>query len=308
MPAVSVVVPTRGRARFLPLALDAALRQRDADIEVVVVEDGTEPDRTSWLSDIEDPRLRLVRHDRPRGVSAARNTGISSGDGEWVAFLDDDDLWAPEKLSRQLSAARSSGRKWVYSGAVAIDVRNRVLHVEHVLDADGLLQRLPWSNAVPTSNVLVHREALREAGPFDIGLRLTEDWDMYLRLARMGPPAFVPEHLVAFRTHPEQSSLDASGLLAELDRFERRHGVRTDRVAIIRGAAWSSLQAGRRRAALGLYRQAIVHGDPSSAARAAVALLPRPIRDRILGRTATGRGDDLRDDQRWVDAVVRASS
>jgi hypothetical protein len=177
-----------------------------------------------------------------------------------------------------------------------------------VLDPDRLLRRLPHLNAVPTSNVLVHREALSEAGPFDTALRLTEDWDLYLRLARVAPPTFVPERLVAFRTHPEQSSLAASGLLAELDRFERRHGVRTDRVAIIRGAAWSSLQAGRRRVALGLYRQAIVQGDPSSAARAAVALLPRPVRERILRRAAAGGRDDLRDDQRWVDAVVNASS
>src|SRR4029450_5421658 len=187
-------------------------------------------------------------------------------------------------------------------------VDHRAPPAAHVLDADRLLQRLPQLNAVPTSNVLVHRQALKEAGPFDTRLRLTEDWDLYLRLARVGPPAFVPQHLVAFRTHPEQSSLNASGLLAELDRFERPHGVRTDRVPIIRGAAWSSLQAGHRRAALGLYGQAIVHGDPSSAARAAVALLPAPARARILSRTAAGRGKDLSDDQRWVDAVVGASS
>jgi len=308
MPAVSVVIATRGQAPFLPLALRSALRQRDADLEVVVVDDGLDPERRAWLGLLEDPRIRLVRHDQPRGVSAARNTGIASGAAEWVAFLDDDDLWSPEKLSRQLSEARFAGRAWVYTGAVAIDSRNRVLHIEPVFPPERLLELLPRLNVVPTSNVLVHREALSDAGPFDTELRLTEDWDLYLRLARAGPPAFVPDHLVAFRTHPAQSSLDSGGLLSELERFEGRHGVETDRVAILRGAAWACLRAGHRRAALELYRQAIGQGDASSFARGVVALLPGPVRARILSRAAPGNGQDVAADQRWVDAVVGSSS
>lgn len=307
MPAISVVIPTRGTAPFLPLALASALHQRDVDHEVIVVDDGSEPERLDWLSEIEDPRLRLVRHGDRRGVSAARNTGIASSDGAWAAFLDDDDLWSPEKLSSQLCAARSAGTRWVYTGAVAIDVHNRILGIEPVLDPARLLRRLPRLNVVPTSSVLVDRQAFREAGHFDTRLRLTEDWDLYLRLGKVGPPAFVPEHLVAFRTHPAQSSLDTTGLLAEIETFEQRHGVRADRVAILRGAAWSCLRAGDRRAALGLYRQAMRQGDLTSAARAAVALAPAGLQARILRRAAPRIGGDFGDDQRWVDAVVSTS-
>ncbi|MDP9235059.1 MAG: glycosyltransferase family 2 protein [Actinomycetota bacterium] len=307
MPAVTVVIPTRGVAPFLPLALASALHQRDVDLEVVVVDDGSEREGGVWLGDLEDPRIRGIRHDRPRGVSAARNTGIAAAAGEWMAFLDDDDIWSPEKLGRQLSAVRSSGRRWVYAGAVAIDVDNRVLYVEPVLEPDRLLKRLPALNVVPTSNVMVHRELLSQASPFDTALRLTEDWDLYLRLARVGPPAFVPDHLVAFRTHPAQSSLDPTGLLAEIETFERRHGVRTDRVAILRGAAWSCLRAGDRRAALGLYRHAIGQGDLSSVARAVLTLAPGSVQARIMSRAAPGSRSALGEDQRWVDGVVRAS-
>jgi glycosyltransferase involved in cell wall biosynthesis len=306
MPTVSVVVPTRGRGRFLPLSLNSALKQRDVDLEIVLVDDGPpEPPRLGML---DDPRIRVVRHDRTLGVSAARNTGISASEGEWIALLDDDDLWSPAKLDRQLSAVRRSGRRWVYTGSVGIDTANRVLYVEPVPDPRALVERIPHLNVVPTSNVLVHQVALRDAGQFDTGLRLTEDWDLYLRLARQEVPAFVPEHLVAFRTHPDQSSLDTSGLTAELDRFERRHSVRVDRVAILRGAAWSSLRAGHRRAALQLYGQAIRHGDASSAARAAVALLPVRIRVAVLDRRTAENGRAVHEAQRWVDEVIGASS
>jgi glycosyltransferase involved in cell wall biosynthesis len=308
MPVVSVVVPTRGRARFLSLALRSALRQRDVDLEVLIVDDGSRGEPPAVLSLIQDPRVRVLHHDTPRGVSAARNTGISASGAEWVAFLDDDDLWAPEKLSRQLAAARQSERKWVYTGAVGIDASDRVLHVEPVLEPESLVKRLPRLNVVPTSNVLVQREALSAVGPFNAGLRLTEDWDLYLRLSRQESPAFVPDQLVAFRTHPEQSSLDTSGLLAELDLFERRHGVGTDRVAILRGAAWSCLRGGHRGAALRMYGQAIRHGDMSSIARAAVAMLPVSVLPRLLDRAAAGRAQDLSIAQRWVDDVARASS
>jgi len=307
MPAVSVVIPSRGVAPFLPVALASVRHQHDVELEVVVVVDGSEPEQLGWLRDLGDPLLRVVRHDRPRGVSAARNTGVSSSIGEWVAFLDDDDVWAPEKLNRQLSAARSSGRRWVYTGAVRIDVDDRVVGVEPVLEPEPLMRRLPRLNVVPTSNVLVHREVLDEAGPFDTCLRLTEDWDLYLRLAEMGPPAFVPEHLVAFRTHPGQSSLDSAGLLEEIEAFERRHGVRTDRVAILRGAAWSCLRAGDRWGALGLYGHAIGQGDLTSVARALLTLAPEQVKARMLSRMAPGDRSEFDEDQRWVDGVVRAS-
>jgi glycosyltransferase involved in cell wall biosynthesis len=308
MPLVSVVMPTRGRADFLSLALGSALRQHEADLEIVVVDDGLQQQPAAALSDIQDSRIRLIGHDRPRGVSAARNAGISASRGDWVAFLDDDDLWSPVKLSSQLSAARGSGRKWAYTGAVEIDVRNRVLHVEPVLQPEPLLDRLPRVNVVPTSNVLVHRDTLEAVGRFDTGLRLTEDWDLYLRLARREQPAFVPDPLVAFRTHPHQSSLDPSGLLTELGLFEQRYGVRVDRVAILRGAAWSCLRAGHRVAALRAYRQAIGQGDASSVARAVVALLPLRVLDRILDRATAGNEAELSAAQRWVDEVIGVSS
>jgi glycosyltransferase involved in cell wall biosynthesis len=309
VPQVSVVVPTLGRPA-LALALRSALGQRGVDLEVVVVDDGSGARASAMVDGAGDPRVRLLSHERRRGPGAARNSGVGAARGTWLAFLDDDDLWAPDKLARQLEAARAAGRDWAYAGAVEVDHRHRVLHVEPPITPEEVVRQLPRRNVVPAgaSNVLVRAAALAATGPFDPGLRNTEDWDLFIRLARRGPPAGVRRPLVAVRLHPEQASLATTRLLDELDMLERRYGARVDRPAIHRGAAWASLRAGRRREALVAYLHALRAGDPGSVARAAVALLPGRARDRVLRRrTAAGDGSvaELREAQAWVDELVR---
>jgi glycosyltransferase involved in cell wall biosynthesis len=309
VPQVSVVVPTLGRPA-LALALRSALDQRGVDVEVLVVDDGSAGRAGVVAERVGDARIRLLRHDGRHGPGAARNTGVGAANAAWVAFLDDDDLWAPDKLVRQLDAARATGRDWVYAGAVGVDDRHRVLHVEPPITPAEVVRQLPRRNVVPAgaSNVTVRAAALSAAGPFDPGLRNTEDWELFIRLARRGPPAAVRAPLVAVRLHLEQASLATARLLEELDVLERRYGVRVDRRAIHRGAAWACLRAGRRREALAEYGRAVRAGDLGSVARAAVTLLPDGARERVL-RSRTGHGDgpaaDLLTAQAWVDELVR---
>ena len=86
--------------------------------------------QTRWLLDLDDPRIRLVRNESPRGESGARNRGLEETRGIWVAFLDDDDLWAPHKLARQLSALQSTRREWAYTGDVVVDGELRIVSGE----------------------------------------------------------------------------------------------------------------------------------------------------------------------------------
>lgn len=309
MPQVSVIVPTLGRP-LLALALRSALTQRGVDLEILVVDDGSGGRPRPILERIGDPRVRMLGHDRRRGIGAARNTGVAEAGGAWVAFLDDDDLWAPEKLAHQLDRAQAEGRDWVYTGAVGVDDRHRVLHVEPPILPEEVMRQLPRRNVVPAgaSNVAVRAAALAAAGPFDTRLHGTEDWDLFIRLARRGPPAAVQAPLVAVRLHEQQSSLETARLLEDLDVLERRYGVPVDRPAIHRGAAWACLRAGRRREALVGYVHAVRAGDLGSVARAAVTLLPGRARERLLrGRTAHGDGPaaDLLQAQAWVDELVR---
>lgn len=102
---VSIVIPTRNRAVFLSHALKSALRQRDVTFEVIVVDEASTDQTPTLLAAVDDRRVRVIRHDVVRGLPAARNHGADAARGDWLAFLDDDDLWAPDKLLRQLEAA-----------------------------------------------------------------------------------------------------------------------------------------------------------------------------------------------------------
>ena len=175
MPSVSVVVPTRDRRDRLRLALISVLRQREVDIEVVVVDDASTDGTADMVSGLADRRLRVVRQTSPIGVSAARNRGITEASGRWVAFLDDDDLWGPQKLAPQLEAATRSSRTWVYTGDVNVDDDLRVLSAFAPPTPEQVMDRLHRYNPVPSgaSNVLARADALAEAGPFDPGLKRT---------------------------------------------------------------------------------------------------------------------------------------
>src|SRR5688572_6566741 len=118
---VSVVVPTRNRSTLLMRTLRSVLRQQDVEFEVIVVDEASTDDTPAMLAALDDPRVRVIRHEVPLWLAAARNRGAAEARGEWLAFVDDDDLWAPDKLVRQVHAAQDAGREWVYTGAVNFD-------------------------------------------------------------------------------------------------------------------------------------------------------------------------------------------
>lgn len=298
MPTVSVVIPTRDRRERLRLALRSALEQRDVDLEVVVIDDGSSDGSSAMVETVADPRVRLVRNDVAQGESAARNRGIAEATSPWIAFLDDDDLWAPEKLSRQLAALVESGRSWAYGGEVLVDEGLHVLGGSPPPPPEQVAADLSRYNAVPgsASNVIVASDALARVGPFDVGLRRTPDWDMWLRLRREGLPAAVDRPTVALSVHPGNASRDMSTLFGELDLLAARHGIVVDRARHLRWAAWTSLVEGRRLDAARGYVRAAGSGDPSSVLRALVALLPAP--PEVLARARKPPGGR---DEAWVD-------
>ena len=118
-PEISVVIPTRNRRRLFALALASVLDQRGVRLEVIVVDEASTDDTAAMVHAIADPRVHVVRHDVPLGMTAARNRGIAAATGEWIAFLDDDDIWVPDKLvfsSKRFARRDGAG----YTGAVNI--------------------------------------------------------------------------------------------------------------------------------------------------------------------------------------------
>jgi glycosyltransferase involved in cell wall biosynthesis len=254
---VSIVIPTLNRRRLLGMTLQSVLAQRGVDFEVIVVDDGSTDDTLQFLDGLRDERLRVIRNERAGGVSRARNRGIAAARGQWIAFCDDDDLWAPDKLSSQLAAASEADRLWVYTGSVNVNARNQVVAGVPPLPPDEVLARLGEINVIPggCSGVVVDRALLRRTGGFDDGLSPMADWDLWLRLRRHGPPALAARPLVAYRVHDANISLDRERMEVEFEEMKRRHPT-ADWGIFYRYLGWWCLRVGRRREAVRLFLKA----------------------------------------------------
>jgi glycosyltransferase involved in cell wall biosynthesis len=291
-PEISAVVPTHNRRDLLQLTLRTVLGQRDVDLEVIVVDDASTDDTAAVVTGLGDPRIRLIRHDRPTGVSTARNHGAREAAGAWLAFCDDDDLWAPDKLARQLAAAAQAGRAWSYGGAVRIDPALRIMGGTPPPPPERLAERLPAWNLMPggSSNVIVRAGMFSEAGRWDPALVNLADWDLWIRLSRLGLPAYVPEPLVGYRIHASNASANTVLVLAEAGLLDGRYGNRTDYGELHHYLAWVCLRSGRRRPAAGHFARAAAHGQVAGVARSLAGLVrgrarrwlgqPRPAADR----------------------------
>lgn len=186
-----------------------------------VVDDGSSPPA---LLDVDDVRVHLHRHDAARGVAAARNAGLEVSTGAWIALLDDDDLWAPRKLERQLAAAAQADAGLVYTATVLLDEQARVLRANPVHPADDLVRDLCHFNAVgEPSSVLVRREAVERAGRFFTGMAILADWDLWLRVVPHTSACAIDEPLTAIVEHAGSMQLDAPRIEAELSLLSARH-------------------------------------------------------------------------------------
>jgi glycosyltransferase involved in cell wall biosynthesis len=284
-PEVTVVIPTRSRWGLLSAnALPAALRQDDVEVEVIVVDDCSADETPRRLAEMRDPRVRLVRFEAPRGVAAARNAGITAARGQWLAFLDDDDIWSPRKLRAQLDAAERTQADFVYTAAAAVDADRCCLYALPPFESSRLATALLTRNVMwgGCSNVAARTAVLRALGGFDERLFQLCDWDLWIRLAHTARGASVNEVLVGC-LHHEQSMLLTSrpDVFREFDYLVAKHeasarvsGVAFDRAAFTRWVAAGHRRGGRRSRAARLYLDAARHARrPTDVVRAVGALL-----------------------------------
>lgn len=266
-PEFSVVVPTHNRRELLVRTLGTVLGQRNVDVEVIVIDDGSSDGTEAAVTGLRDPLVRYFKNELPTGVARARNRGIEEARGEWIAFVDDDDLWAPDKLLEQLAAVRRDNRPWAYAGAVKIDESERVIGGRPPPQPDWVARRLPRWNAVPggCSGVIATRTLLEGTGGFDPTLVNLADWDLWIRFVREAPPACIPRPLVGYRWHAGNASLDTELILREGRVIEARYGVPLDWGAIHHYLAHLNVRAGIRGRSLRHFMWAFVRGERSSA-------------------------------------------
>ncbi len=226
VPLVSVVVPTRHRAELLAQCVESILGQTLCDIEVIVVVDGPDPATIDFLSSLDDGRLRYVTHLESRGVSNARNTGIDLATGRWLAFCDDDDVWAPTKLAAQLTVLRENPEaRWAIAGAIRADQDRGTATYPEPAAADVVATALPHSNLVPggCSGVVADRRLVMKLGGFDPRLSMIADRDLWIRLNWSSPVAVAAEPLVGYRDHDGAMTRRIRKLEDELDVIREKY-------------------------------------------------------------------------------------
>ncbi|MBL8816497.1 MAG: glycosyltransferase [Planctomyces sp.] len=200
-PLVSVVIPCFNGAEDVAGAIDSALAQQNCEVEVIVINDGSSDETANVLNRYGD-RIRTV-HQENRGLPKTRNLGIELALGEWVAFLDHDDLWMPDKLQKQLEGATTEDAGVVYTNTLNFGDSDRVDSLRHVPDQmpqGDLFEALLMDNFLVTSSLMVRRTILDSVGRFTESPVMAEDWDLWLKIAAAGH-RFVPvrEPLTRYR-------------------------------------------------------------------------------------------------------------
>lgn len=210
-PLVSVIIPVYNRREFLVRAIKSVLNQSYSDFEILVIDDCSSENIQEIVLSFHNDRIVYVRHEKNSGANVARNTGIAYARGEFVAFLDSDDEWLPEKLKDQMEIFAQADEKVgiVYSGYWIM--QNSKKFLGHIPEKRGDIfqDELVRDYVSPTSCVMVRKSCLEKAGRFDIDMLARQDYEMWLRLSREFYFEYIkqPLSVIYFDKDPRRISL-----------------------------------------------------------------------------------------------------
>lgn len=217
--AISVVIPCFNAVRYLPATLDSVLSQQDPGLEVIVVDDGSRDGSAEWVERAY-PQVRLIRQAN-QGVAVARNRGVAEASQDWIAFIDADDIWLPGKLRAQRDLLEQNpSSRFCYAGwatwtsqdpapspELIQSVRSHPSSAAHATGPSGwIYPELLQGCCVWTSTVLAERRLLLDLGGFEAGVPVGEDYDLWLRAARVTPMVRVQQPLALYRLHPQSTT------------------------------------------------------------------------------------------------------
>lgn len=276
-PIISTVIPTRNRPLIVDRAVKSALAQTFQQIEVIVIIDGSDASTRAVLAEIEDPRLRVIELPTRGGAAAARNTGVSEALGEWIAFLDDDDEWLPQKLERQIEVATRSQYQLpiIASRLTARSPKGDYIRPTRFLSlsepiSEYLLARnsLFQGEGLIQTSVLLTKKQLLQQVPFRTDLQRHQDWDWLLRVSNVADVGidFVSEPLAIWYVDEKRKTISGTSnwrnSLAWL--HENKHLVtpRAYAAFIMVEVAAQAAQEGEWQEFLPLLSEATKHGKP----------------------------------------------
>ena len=226
MPRVSVVIPTCNRARLLRAAIASVLAQQFENFEIIIIDDASDDETRAVIAGFSDSRIRYFRHADNRGEAASRNAGLAHARGEYIAFLDDDDSWLPEKLAAQVEVLdRSPGRVGaVYTAYDRIDMKTgatiATVPAEKRGDIYAALRAQNWVGS--PSAVMVRRACFDRVGWFDHQIKFGVDYDMWIRISRHYEFETINRPLVLYAVHSDRLSTDTRAILrGKQDQLEK---------------------------------------------------------------------------------------
>jgi len=268
MQLVSVIMPAYNAAPFIQDAVESLLAQTYRSWELWVIDDGSTDRTLEIIEAFEDPRI-FVKSQSNQGVSAARNLGLEAARGEWVAFLDADDLWLPHKLEAQLKKA--DGRQVLVYGDYLTLSGEKTTHQDQLglcpdFPREGYLyDSLIQHDYIGTLSVLAPKEAVDQIGGFDPGLHAPADWDYWIRLSVGREWVYVDEPVAIYRDHSKGISKDFGAFEADIAVLLERYLFHGATSAQRRFGCWinyrhlchHAVRAGQTRKAFGYWVQAV---------------------------------------------------
>ena len=224
---VSVIVPTFNRAHMIGRAIRSVLNQTYGDFEIIVVDDGSADNTEEVVAAFEDERVRYIRLEENSGTSAApRNAGIKAARGDYIALLDSDDEWLPQKLEKQIDKFKSvsSDVGVVYCGFVFISQESgeklgEVIPAERGDVFKCLLENLILGDTTP----LVKKECFDKVGGYETEFLSCQSWDMWTRISKYYKFDFVPDILCRFHMHSKQNTASVSRQIQGIDRLTNKY-------------------------------------------------------------------------------------
>lgn len=227
-PTVSVIIPTYNREKLVCKAIDSVLQQTFLDFELIIVDDASIDRTQTIVNQFEDIRIRYLRHEKNAGECASRNTGLAVAQGRYIAFLDSDDEWLPDKLEKQVAQLESVPERVgaIYTWLQIVDEQGILQKVRQPSIRGNIEQNLLYDNFVGTpSTLIVRSEYFEKTEKFDTRLRCCGDWDMWLQLARVCDFDFIAEPLVQYRNHSEanRGSTNSNSIVEGYLIFLKKH-------------------------------------------------------------------------------------
>lgn len=230
-PQVSVIVPVYNGAQTIKRALDSVLAQAFSSLEIIVVDDASSDRTVELVAQYQDDRLTTIQSAENCGAGAARNKGIAAARGRWVAFLDADDAWKPNKLARQVELLdRSSKPVAACATGYNIEKNGRRLAVALNLTPQQFRNDILFGCTIsPGSTLMVEREVFETIGGFDEAFKRLEDWDWLLRFSERYDMEFLPEALADIYltwNKPSKGHDTTDRVLDGIRRMRRKHSSR----------------------------------------------------------------------------------